>query len=61
LDAPEVIGDAAKKGIFYVEEGDPLLMPLSGVRTFAKYAASGLLQAKRTLAQAVSEGEKYLF
>ena len=36
-------------------------MILSGVRRFAKYDASGLLQAKRVLAQAFCEEEKYLF
>ena len=59
--ATEIAGSAAKKGAFYVEEGDQLLMILSGVRRFAKYDASGLLQAKRLLAQAVCEEEKYLF
>jgi alkylation response protein AidB-like acyl-CoA dehydrogenase len=61
FNATEVAGTAAKKGAFYVEEGDQLLMILSGVRRFAKYDASGLLQAKRALAQAASEEEKYLF
>lgn len=45
----------------YIEEGDTLTMILSGVRRFAKYDASGLLQAKRTLAQAALEDEKYIF
>jgi hypothetical protein len=31
------------------------------VRRFSKYDASGLLQAKRTLAAAALEEEKYLF
>jgi len=34
---------------------------LSGVRRFAKYDATGLLQAKRLLAATVCEEEKYLF
>lgn len=57
----EIVGTAAKKGAFYIEEGDTLTMILSGVRRFAKYDASGLLQAKRTLANAALESEKYLF
>ncbi len=61
FNATEIAGTAAKKGAFYVEEGDPLLMILSGVRRFAKYDATGLLQAKRLLAHAVCEEEKYLF
>jgi hypothetical protein len=59
--ATEIAGTAAKKGAFYIEEGDQLLMILSGVRRFAKYDASGLLQAKRLLAQAACDEEKYLF
>jgi alkylation response protein AidB-like acyl-CoA dehydrogenase len=59
--ATEIAGSAAKKGAFYVEEGDQLLMVLSGVRRFAKYDATGLLQAKRLLAATVCEEEKYLF
>jgi alkylation response protein AidB-like acyl-CoA dehydrogenase len=61
FNATEIAGTAAKKGAFYIEEGDALLMMLSGVRRFAKYDATGLLQAKRLLAQAVSDEEKYLF
>jgi alkylation response protein AidB-like acyl-CoA dehydrogenase len=59
--ATEIAGTAAKKGAFYVEEGDQLLMVLSGVRRFAKYDATGLLQAKRLLATTVCEEERYLF
>ena len=59
--ATEVAGTAAKKGAFYIEEGDTLTMILSGVRRFAKYDATGLLAAKRLLADAASEEEKYLF
>jgi alkylation response protein AidB-like acyl-CoA dehydrogenase len=61
FNATEIVGTAAKKGAFYVEEGDTLTMILSGVRRFAKYDASGLLQAKRTVAQAAIEEEKYIF
>jgi alkylation response protein AidB-like acyl-CoA dehydrogenase len=61
FNATEIAGTAAKKGAFYVEEGDTLLMILSGVRRFAKYDATGLLQAKRLLAQTVCAEEKYLF
>lgn len=59
--ATEIAGSAAKKCAFYIEEGDQLLMMLAGVRRFAKYDASGLLQAKRLLAVTVCEEEKYLF
>ncbi len=61
FNATEIAGTAAKKGAYFVEEGDTLLMILSGVRRFAKYDATGLLQAKRLLAQAACGEEKYLF
>lgn len=61
FNATEVLAQAAKKCAFYVEEGDTLTMLLSGVRRFTKYDASGLLQAKRTLANAALDAEKYLF
>jgi len=61
FNAAEVAGTAAKKGAYYIEEGDTLTMILSGVRRFTKYDASGLLQAKRALAAAAIEDEKYVF
>lgn len=57
----EEAGRAARQGAFYIEEGDTLTMILSGIRRFAKYDATGLLQAKRLLATAACEEEKYLF
>ncbi|MBT8362570.1 MAG: acyl-CoA dehydrogenase, partial [Deltaproteobacteria bacterium] len=57
----EIAGTAARKGAFYIEEGDTLTMMLSGVRRFSKYDATGLLAAKRLLSDAASEEEKYLF
>ena len=61
FNAVETAGTAARKGAYLIEEGDTLTMLLSGVRRYTKYDASGLLQAKRTLAAAASEAEKYLF
>ncbi len=61
FNATEIAGTAAKKGAYFIEEGDTLLMILSGVRRFAKYDATGLLQAKRLLAQTACAEEKYLF
>jgi alkylation response protein AidB-like acyl-CoA dehydrogenase len=61
FEASENAGRAARKGAFYIEEGDNLTMILSGIRRFAKYDATGLLAAKRTLAGAACEDEKYLF
>ena len=59
--ACERFATAARKGAFFVEEGDTLAMIGSGIRRFAKYDASGLLQAKRLLAEAALEAEKYIF
>jgi len=61
FNATEALSTAAKKGAFYIEEGDTLTMILSGIRRFTKYDATGLLKAKRTLADAAIEAEKYVF
>jgi hypothetical protein len=61
FDAVEIIAKAARKAAFFVEEGDNLMMILSGIRRFTKYDATGLLQAKRNLAAAAIEAEKYVF
>lgn len=61
FDASETAASAARKGAFYIEEGDTLTMILSGIRRFGKYDATGLLAAKRTLARAACETEKYVF
>jgi len=59
--ATEKTGSAARKAAYYIEEGDPLTVMLSGIRRFTKYDATGLLQAKRTLADAGIAAEKYIF
>ncbi len=61
FEASEIAASSARKGAFYIEEGDTLNMILSGIRRFGKYDATGLLVAKRTLARAACEAEKYLF
>jgi alkylation response protein AidB-like acyl-CoA dehydrogenase len=61
FNASETAGTAARKGAFYIEEGDTLTMMLSGVRRFSKYDATGLLAAKRLVAEAACEDEKYIF
>ncbi len=61
FNASETAGSAARKGAFYIEEGDSLTMILAGVRRFAKYDATGLLAAKRLVAEAACEDEKYIF
>ncbi len=61
FESSEKFAAAARRGAFYVEEGDTLLMILSGIRRFTKFDATGLLQARRTLAAAAIENEKYIF
>jgi len=55
----EKVASAARRAAFYVAEGDTLTMMLGGIRRFTRYDASGLLAAKRTLADAVLAAEKY--
>jgi butyryl-CoA dehydrogenase len=55
----EKAASAGKRAAFYVADGDELSMLLAGVRRFTKYDASGLLQAKRRIAAAVVESERY--
>ncbi|MDR0476614.1 MAG: acyl-CoA dehydrogenase family protein [Desulfobulbaceae bacterium] len=59
--ANEAATTAARRGVFYIEEGDALTMLLSGIRRFGKYDATGLLDAKRLLAKAALEDERYVF
>lgn len=61
FEASEAAASAARKGAFFVEEGDTLTMILSGIRRFGKYDASGMLAAKRLLAKTACEEERYLF
>ena len=59
--ATEKAASAARRGAYYIEEGDNLTMMLGGIRRFTKYDATGLLGAKRALADAAIEAEKYPF
>jgi len=61
FNALEQTGTAARKAAYFIEEGDNLSMLLNGIRRLTKYDATGLLQAKRQLAAAASETEKYIF
>jgi butyryl-CoA dehydrogenase len=56
--ASEKVASAARRAAFYVAEGDLVTMLLGGIRRFTRYDASGLLQAKRLLADAVVATEK---
>ena len=57
----EKVASAARRAAYYIEEGDTLTMLLAGIRRFTKYDATGLLKAKRQLAAAALEAEKYVF
>lgn len=57
----EKAASAARRAAYYIEEGDTLTMLLAGIRRFTKYDATGLLKAKRELAAAAIEAEKYIF
>jgi alkylation response protein AidB-like acyl-CoA dehydrogenase len=59
--ATEKTASAARKAAYYIEEGDTLTMMLAGIRRYTKYDATGLLQAKRTLADAAIDAERYFF
>jgi alkylation response protein AidB-like acyl-CoA dehydrogenase len=59
--AAERAGTAGRRAAFYVEDGDALLMLLSGARRFSKFDATGLLEAKRLVADAAEEREQYPF
>lgn len=61
FESAESLSHTAKKCAHYVEEGDNLLMILSGIRRFTKYNASGLLQAIRLLAEQAVQKGKYIF
>jgi Acyl-CoA dehydrogenase, C-terminal domain len=50
---------AARRAAFYVGEGAVQRLLLSGVRRAARYEADGLLDAKRRLAAATLERERY--
>ena len=56
--AAEKVASAARRAAFYVAEGDTGTMLLAGIRRYTKYDATGLLQAKRLLADAIVRDEK---
>ncbi len=59
--AAEGVASAARKAAFLIEDGKKLARLLDGIARLAKYDASGLLQAKRLLADASLSAEKYIF
>ncbi len=61
FNASEGVASAARKAAFLVEDGKKLARLLDGIGRLAKYDATGLLQAKRLLADASLSAEKYIF
>lgn len=61
FDASEKFATAARRAISYIDGKDTCADIRTGVSVFCNYEAKNLLQAKRTLANAASESEKYLF
>ena len=55
----EKVAAAARRAAYYAADGDTLATLLSGLRRFTKYDASGVLGAKRRLAEAVAAKERY--
>ena len=61
FNAAEQTATAARKAAYFIEKGGSLAELLSGIGRFTTYDATGLLQAKRQLADAAIEAEKYIF
>lgn len=57
--AQETCTTAARRAAFYIGEGALLKTLLSGIRRSGRYEAAGLLEAKRKLASAALEKERY--
>jgi hypothetical protein len=60
FDAAEKVATAARRAAFFVMEGEVLKPFLSALPKLTAYDASGLLGAKRKLADAALEAEKYV-
>jgi alkylation response protein AidB-like acyl-CoA dehydrogenase len=52
---------AARKATLFIEEGENVGRIMNGIQRHARYDASGLLCAKRQLADAILEEERYIF
>jgi butyryl-CoA dehydrogenase len=59
--ACEKVETAARRAAFYVGDGAAANALLRGIDRLTAYDATGLLAAKRALADAVLEGERYPF
>jgi butyryl-CoA dehydrogenase len=57
--AQEDCSSAARRAAFYIGEGPMLKTLLTGIRRSGRYEAAGLLEAKRRLAAATLEKERY--
>ena len=61
FDASEKFATAARRAISYIDGEETCAVNRRGLSAFCNYEAKNLLQAKRTLANAASETENYLF
>jgi alkylation response protein AidB-like acyl-CoA dehydrogenase len=57
--AAEACMTAARRAAFYIGEGGTLKMLLTGIRRSGRYESGGLLEAKRKLAAATLDKERY--
>ena len=61
FNAAEQSATAARKTAYFIEKGGSLKELLDGIGRYTAYDATGLLPAKRQLADAAIEAEKYIF
>ena len=61
FEAAEKMSNAASKVASFVADDATVDSFLDGIKVLGKYSAAGLLEAKRTLATAALENEKYFF
>jgi alkylation response protein AidB-like acyl-CoA dehydrogenase len=61
FESSEKIATFAKQGAFYIEKGGKLQLIMNAIQIYTQYNASGLLKAKRRLADQVLESELYPF
>ena len=61
FNAAEQTATAARKAAYFIEKGGSLKELLDGIGRYTTYDATGLLPAKRQLADAAIEAEKYIF
>ncbi len=61
FNASEKAASAARRSANYIKDGKDLAQLLAAIARYGAYNAEGLLKAKRKLAEAAIEAEKYIF